>query len=129
LQVVVLAKKIDDFILIFVPLSFRLSLSLSQTFIILSTKKNDYVSMTRTRILLLLSFHISGVVGRVRLSIVSVVSFLLSFAVVCLLLRGRLLRRRGGNGRKLLRVPVEKSKPRVVSETVPSSVIWNIRFR
>jgi len=85
--------------------------------------------MTRTRILLLLSFHISGIVGRVRFPIVSFVSFLLSFAVDCLLLRGRLLRRRGGNGRKLLRVPVEKSKPRVVSETVPSTVIWNIRFR
>ena len=107
--------------LLFPPLSLSLSLSLPT----LLTYR--YVSMMKERVLLF-TFGISSVNVIFHRPVVSFVSRLLTFSVRRLLLRGRLLRRRRGNRRKLLRVPVEKPKPRVMSEPVPSSVIWNVRI-
>ena len=120
-DVVVLLKKIDDVICssLLPPLSLSLSLPTLLTY--------RYVSMMKKRVLLF-TFGISTVNVIFHRPVVSFVSCLLTFSVSRLLLRGRLLRRRRGNRRKLLRVPVEKPKPRVMSEPVPSSVIWNFRI-
>lgn len=86
--------------------------------------------MMRTRILLF-SLSISIIIFRSFVG--SFASFILSFSsigsgLVVLLVRGRLLRRRRGNCRKLLRVPVEKTKPRVMPKPVPSSIIRDVRL-
>ena len=124
-DVVVLLKKIDDVVCssLLPPLSSSLSLSLSLPTLL----TYRYVLMMKKRVLLF-TFGISTVNVIFHRPVVSFVSRLLTFSVRRLLLRGRLLRRRRGNRRKLLRVPVEKPKPRVMSEPVPSSVIWNVRI-